>query len=178
MAKSKSDTPKSEKPKKDEPTRKAPEVQALAETLIAADHPSLATAGIRYGFAAGKGPRRFGKVVLVPEVAQRLLERNVHFLVIVSKSYWDTYRPEERSQALDELLCGCSYDAMKARLEKPDFKGYRANLLRYGTENNANLRDAFHDIQLVLPEMPGELARALRDVPIEDEEPVPVGMEE
>ncbi len=133
------------------PTTKAPEVEALAKDLIERQHHGLRGAVIKYGFSTKKS-KRFGRVVLVREEVQTLTERKVCFLVIVSKLYWDAYEktPIHREAALDELLCSMSYDGMTPRLEKPDFKGYRANILRYGVQTE-ELANAFRGCQLTLP---------------------------
>lgn len=135
------------------PTTKAPEVETLAAELIERQHHGLRNAVIKYGFTSKKS-KRFGRVVLVREEVQTLTERKVCFLVIVSKLYWDAYEktPIRREAALDELLCSMSYDGMTPRIEKHDFKGYRANILRYGVQTD-ELAEAFRGCQLTLPAM-------------------------
>jgi len=139
------------KPQSVVPTTKAPEVEELAAELIERQHHGLRNAVIKYGFTAKKS-RRFGRVVLVREEVQTLTECKVCFLVIVSKLYWDAYEktPIRREAALDELLCSMSYDGMTPRIEKVDFKGYRANILRYGVQTD-ELAEAFRGCQLTLP---------------------------
>jgi len=146
------------------PTTKAPEVEALAADLIERHHHGLKSAVVKYGFTAKKG-KRFGRVMLVREEQQTLLERKVGFLVIVSKLYWDAYEkaPVRREAALDELLCSMSYDGMTPRIEKPDFKGYRANILRYGAQTD-ELAEAFKGCQLTLPNV-DEIERELAPPP-------------
>jgi len=135
------------------PTTKAPDVEALARDLIERHFHGLKGAVIKYGFTSKKG-KRFGRVMLIREEVQTLTERKVCFLVIISKLYWDAYEkaPIRREAALDELLCGMSYDGMTPRLEKHDFKGYRANILRYGVQTD-ELAEAFKGCQLTLPAM-------------------------
>lgn len=134
------------------PTTKAPEVEALAADLIERHHHGLRAAVVKYGFTTKKSGKRFGRVVLVREEHQTLMERKVCFLVIVSKLYWDAYEktPIRREAALDELLCSMSYDGMTPRIEKIDFKGYRKNILRYGVQTD-ELAEAFKGFQLTLP---------------------------
>lgn len=146
------------------PTTKAPEVETLAAELIERQHHGLRNAVIKYGFTSKKS-KRFGRVVLVREEVQTLTERKVCFLVIVSKLYWDAYEktPIRREAALDELLCSMSYDGMTPRVEKPDCKGYRANILRYGLQTD-ELAMAFKGCQLVLPAM-AEIERELAAPP-------------
>lgn len=148
-------------PKKIVPTEKAPEVEALAADLIERYHPGLKSAVVKYGFTAKKG-KTWGKVVLVREEAQTLLERKVSFMVIVNKSHWDRSDESRREAALDELLCSMSYDGMQPRIEKPDFKGFRANILRFGARTD-EMERAFRGCQLILPgvdEIEAELAPA------------------
>lgn len=137
------------RPKKVVPTEKAPEVEALAADLIQRYHPGLRSAVVKYGFTAKKS-KVFGKVVLVREEAQTLLERKVAFMLVVNKAIWDRYDEGRREAAVDELLCSMSYDGMQARVEKPDFKGYRANILRFGVRTE-DLEHAFRGCQLILP---------------------------
>jgi hypothetical protein len=148
-------------PKKIVPTEKAPEVEALAADLIERYHPGLKSAVVKYGFTARKG-KAWGKVVLVREEAQTLMERKISFLVIVNKAHWDRSDESRREAALDELLCSMSYDGMQPRIEKPDFKGYRANILRFGPRTD-EMERAFRGCQLILPgvdEIEAELAPA------------------
>jgi hypothetical protein len=140
---------KPKKPKSVVPTEKAPEVEALAADLIERYHPGLKAAVVKYGFTAKRG-KTFGRVRLVPEEAQTLLERKVGFMVVVSKAHWDRYDADRREAAVDELLCSMSYDGMVPRLEKPDFKGFRANILRFGVQTE-DLSHAFRGCQLILP---------------------------
>jgi hypothetical protein len=136
-------------PKKIVPTEKAPEVEALAADLIERYHPGLKSAVVKYGFTAKKG-KTWGKVVLVREEAQTLLERKVSFMVVVRKAAWEASDEKRREAALDELLCSMSYDGMQPRIEKPDFKGFRANILRFGARTD-ELEHAFRGCQLILP---------------------------
>ena len=154
------------KPKAVIPTEKAPEVEALAADLIERYHPGLKTAVIRYGFTAKKS-KLWGKVVLVREEAQTLLERKVAFMVIVRKAAWEASDQGRREAALDELLCSMSYDGMVPRIEKPDFKGFRANILRYGVQTD-ELADAFRGCQLILPGT-DEIERELAPAPLCDD---------
>jgi hypothetical protein len=141
------------KEKKPVVTTKAPAVEELAKGLIEKHHPSLKLAGIRYGFyGEGKKMKRFGKAAVVPEPMRVLLERpNIQFEVLVAPGLWNKYDELRRSQMLDEILCSMSFDGKVARIEKPDFKGYRANILRYGVEGHEELEPAFRNIQLILP---------------------------
>jgi hypothetical protein len=134
-------------------TTKAPDVEALAKDLIETDHPSLKIAGIVYGFfGEGKKQKRFAKARAIPETTRTLLSKpGTQFEVIVSPGHWGRYNEHQRRQALDEVLCSMSYDGKVARIEKPDFRGYRANILRYGVEGNEELEESFRDIQLTLP---------------------------
>lgn len=148
-------------PKKIVPTEKAPEVEALAADLIERYHPGLKSAVVKYGFTAKKG-KTWGKVVLVREEAQTLLERKVSFMVVVRKAAWEASDEKRREAALDELLCSMSYDGMQPRIEKPDFKGFRANILRFGARTD-EMERAFRGCQLILPgvdEIEAELAPA------------------
>lgn len=143
-------------PKEKKPivTTKAPEVEALARELIAQDHPTLADAGIKYGFIGeGKRQKEFGKVVLVPEPLRTLLERpNVQFVLVVSPAHWKRMDDMQRRQALDALLCAISFDGKMPRREKPDATIFRANIMRYKGQGEA-LEEVFRGIQLILPEM-------------------------
>jgi hypothetical protein len=144
-------------PKEKKPivTTKAPAVEELATQIIAESHPSLEKAGIKYGFyGEGKKQKRFGRARAIPETTRTLLERpGVQFEVVISPGHWNRYNEHQRRQGLDEVLCSMSFDGKVARIEKPDFKGYRANILRYGVEGHEELEDAFRNIQLILPEM-------------------------
>lgn len=152
---------RTKQPKKVVPTEKAPEVEALAQDLIERYHSKLGDAKIAYGFTAKKS-KLFGKVVLVREEAQTLLERKISFMVIVRKAAWEASDQGRREAALDELLCSMSYDGMQPRIEKPDFRGFRANILRFGVRTD-ELEHAFRGCQLILPgtdEIEAELAPA------------------
>lgn len=150
--------PRVPKEKKPIITTKAPEVAALAQELIEKDHRDLldlAGPGIKYGFIGeGKRQKRFGKAIKISEEARTLLERpGSQALVVVSPAHWKRYSDLERRQALDEILCSISFDGKILRIEKPDFKGYRANILRYGVESHEELAVAFKGCQLTLPDM-------------------------
>ena len=139
-------------------TTKAPAVEELAKELIEKDHPSLKLAGIVYGFfGEGKKLKSFGKVRAIPETTRTLLSKpGTQFEVIVSPDRWNRFSEQQRRQALDALLCSMSYDGKVARIEKPDFKGYRANILRYAQEGLAGYEEfaeSFRGIQLTLPEI-------------------------
>lgn len=127
------------------------EVEVVLKDLRDKDHPTLARAGFRVVFT-GRKMKRFGTVQLMSEEIQKGLESNVHFLFILSKAHWDRYSDELRGRYLDELLCRCSYDELVARLERPDFAGYRKNILRYGLMGE-EFEDAFRGMQLILPGM-------------------------
>jgi hypothetical protein len=148
-------SPAPPKEKKPVVTTKAPGVEALAKELIDESHPSLKLAGIKYGFyGEGKKQKRFGRARAIPEPTRVLLERpSIQFEVVISPGHWNRYNARQRRQALDEVLCSMSFDGKVARIEKPDFKGYRANILRYGVEGHEELEEAFRNIQLVLPSM-------------------------
>ncbi len=128
---------------------KAPDVEAVAVDLIERYHHGLRGAKIAWGFSTRPSPR-FGRVIKVPEAFRVLAERSTHFLVTVTKSTWDNLPDHARQAAVDELLCSMSFDGMTPRTEAPDFRGYRANLLRFGAAT-AELQDAFRGCQLTLP---------------------------
>lgn len=141
---------KTPKPPKLVTPTKAPEVEALAKDLIERDHHSLRDAGIRYGFyGADQRRKTFGKAKKIPIEERVLLERpNVQATVMVSPGHWRKYSEERRKQALDELLCSVSFDGKELRIEKPDFKGFRANLMRYFPLVSDENEEAFRGAQL------------------------------
>jgi hypothetical protein len=140
---------------------KSPDVQEMAEDLIERYHHKLRSAKIGYGFST-RTSKRFGNVVKVPDAFRVLAERGTHFLVVVNKARWDGHNQRERQAAVDELLCSMSFDEMTPRIEAPDFRGYRANILRFGARTD-ELEHAFRGCQLILPgvdEIEAELAPA------------------
>lgn len=128
---------------------KSPDVQEMAEDLIERYHHKLRSAKIAWGFST-RPAKLFGNVIRVPEAFRVLAERGTHFLVVVNKGRWDGLNHRERQAAVDELLCSMSFDEMTPRIEAPDFRGYRANILRFGA-TTADLERAFRGCQLTLP---------------------------
>ena len=142
-------------PKEKKPivTTKAPDVEALAKDLIERFFPTLVGSGIVYGFfGEGKKQKKFGVAKAFDEPTRTLLSKpGTVARIIVSPSHWRRFNERQREQALHELLCSVSYDGQVVRIEKPDFKGFRANILHFGVEGNEELEFAFRNIQLILP---------------------------
>jgi hypothetical protein len=124
----------------------ADSVQEIAESLIPAYHPEIATARIEYVFVSEASKKNgrpvLGKARRVSGVLEYLLEKD--FMIEVALDCWNEASNHERTALVDHLLESCTGEEddsengtgeMKWSMRTPDVQEFTSILHRHGAWN-------------------------------------------